>query len=583
MSSVDLALPLLVGTVTVHVAKGRRWSVVEHLLLDAVCRRPRSAEELSEAAGLPERMVVEAFINLMRAGWVELQTQQSRSVFVPTPGGLAVVGAGELPVVTRLAKRSVRYAVERVSGSVLRYRELDFVWAARFRTMSAFREIEPSTDVFEARQAEVVAAMLHDDEEYRGIVPNSTRQGEGFALLSVSGNRVKGLPARSSARLKAAIVDAAAKAPATGGVAGPVRLEPVLREVPRFPARRVTFSHDDVLIGGAQHSNALKAMISAARSAVVVHSTFVGTGQWKSVVADMQAAARDRGVRVDILWGKGDRADQENATRIACEAINAEMRASNLDRLVRAHAFSTGSHAKLIVADDGRGGWNATVGSCNWLSSGFTSTEASLRISDPLAVSDVMEALAQMAHRVTGLNGGIAARLAGGAVNIRRAVQPSPSRRGELRLMLGSDHAEAMLTARDRARREITLGSHKLGRSAKTLALLPASAAAKDGIVSVRMIYDELAEGFLQEAAEALESEYAAKGVIIGRGSPATMHAKFLAWDDDQLLLTSQNMLSANPSDPFAEIGVMITAPDAARRFRERMIPLLPAEPPSQP
>src|SRR5204862_524455 len=117
--------------------------------------------------------------------------------------------------------------------------------------------------------------------------------------------------------------------------------------------------------------------------------------------------------------------DQENETRIACEAINAQMKAMRLDRLVRAHAFSTKSHSKMVVADDGRGGWNAIVGSCNWLSSGFTSTEVSLRMQDPLAVSDVMETLSQMAQRVTVLNGGVAARLAGRALNIRRSTAPS--------------------------------------------------------------------------------------------------------------------------------------------------------------
>ena len=65
-----LAVPVSVGSVTIHVAKGRRWSVVEHLLLDAVCQKSRPAGELATLARLPVRMVVEAMINLMRAGWL---------------------------------------------------------------------------------------------------------------------------------------------------------------------------------------------------------------------------------------------------------------------------------------------------------------------------------------------------------------------------------------------------------------------------------------------------------------------------------------------------------------------------------
>lgn len=579
MNSVDLALPVLVGTVTVHVAKGRRWSIVEHLLLDAVCRSPRSAEELSEAASIPQRMVVEAFINLMRAGWVELRTTDRRSLFAATAGGKAVVGGDELPVVTRLDKRSVRYAVERLSGTVLRYRELDFVWLPRFRSMQStgYREIAPSSDVFEPKQADVVASMLHDDEEFRGIVPYTSRLGDGFALLSVTGQRIKGLPTGASPHLRAAILAAAAKkSPVGRGAPAPLKLPPVARDMPTLPTRRVTFSHDDILIGGQQHRTALRNVIANAGSAIVVHSTFVGTGEWRAVIDELAAAARDRGVKVDIFWGKGDRVDQENETRMACEAINAQMKGMRLDRLVRAHAFSTESHSKMLVADDGRGGWNAIVGSCNWLSSGFTSTEVSLRMNDPLAVSDVMETLSQTAQRVTGLNGGVAARLAGRALNIRRSVVPSTAKRGEVRVILGPEHAEMMLTARDQAKREMWLGSHKLGRSADTVALLPAAAAAGNGGIAVSMFYDEVGVGFPPEAAERLIAEYEAKGIRVRRGAKTTMHAKFLAWDDDDLLITSQNMLSANPNDPYAEVGVLVSAPGVASRFRERMTPLLP-------
>ena len=79
----------------------------------------------------------------------------------------------------------------------------------------------------------------------------------------------------------------------------------------------------------------------------------------------------------------------------------------------------------------------AALGSCNWLSTGFTSFEASVRTNDPLLVSDIMDALAQLAMTVTGLNGGVAAQLAGQAVNIRKSNAPRLSstfmRRSSLR------------------------------------------------------------------------------------------------------------------------------------------------------
>ncbi|MEG3179002.1 hypothetical protein U1872_22565, partial [Sphingomonas sp. RB3P16] len=203
--------------------------------------------------------------------------------------------------------------------------------------------------------------------------------------------------------------------------------------------------------------------------------------------------------------------------------------------------------------------------------------EASVRLTDPLLVSDVMETLSQMAHRVTGLNGGVAARLAGTAVNIRRRTVPSLAKRGELKVVLGPQHAEYVLAARDAARQQIELGSHKLGRSARALALSPAAAAVRDGLVAAHLYYDELSEGVSHEAAERLIEEYASAGVsIIPVGEPR-MHGKFLAWDDDDLLITSQNLLSADPTDPYAEVGIVIKAVGVARSFREKFIGKLAA------
>jgi hypothetical protein len=50
------------------------------------------------------------------------------------------------------------------------------------------------------------------------------------------------------------------------------------------------------------------------------------------------------------------------------------------------------------------------------------------------------------------------------------------------------------------------------------------------------------------------------------------LHAEMLGWDDDDLIITSQNWLSADPSDvdPRREIGVFIRSVGIARMTRER-------------
>jgi hypothetical protein len=49
------------------------------------------------------------------------------------------------------------------------------------------------------------------------------------------------------------------------------------------------------------------------------------------------------------------------------------------------------------------------------------------------------------------------------------------------------------------------------------------------------------------------------------------MHAKFLGWDDDNVVITSHNLLSADPSSDFAELGIHLRASGIGRRLREKL------------
>lgn len=565
-----IALPVQVGSVTVHVAKGRRWSVVEHLLLEAVAQNGSTAANLATAANLPLRMVIEALINLMRAGWLELQASPQGNLFAATAGGRALVGRDELPVSTRLVKRPVRYAVDRLSGSVLRYRELDFMWTKRFRQVEPEVDaiIKPAANIAEARQLDLIQALLDEDEEYRGLVPSSARAGDGYALVRVIDGKVRGL-ASASTQLKERIVEAAAKAP---GRRTEVTVSGLRRPGLQFPKRAVAISADDLVIGGDEHRALLRKIITSANAWITIHSTFVGGGNSAEIFDLVATAARERGVLVDIFWGKSDRPDTFNDTRAASAAINERMKREGLQQFVRAHPFPTDSHAKFIVADDGRGAFVAVLGSCNWLSSNFDSFELSTRTSDALLVSDVMEACAQMVTTATGLNGGIATTLAGQAINIRKMNAERSGRRGEAQIVLGPQHAELVLKARDQAEQSIVIGSHRFGRSADALSLTPTRAKLDAHGIDATVYYGRLSDGLTPTQAAELRITHNQAGMRIRQIVDPRMHAKFLAWDDDNVVITSHNLLSADPSNDFAELGIHMRGNGIARRLREKLL-----------
>jgi cardiolipin synthase len=92
MTILYVAFPVLRGRRRFYVEKGRRWSLVEHVILDSVARQPASAADLAKRSDLPRRIVVEAFIRLMRVGWVELAPGPNGFLFSATPIGRAQIG-----------------------------------------------------------------------------------------------------------------------------------------------------------------------------------------------------------------------------------------------------------------------------------------------------------------------------------------------------------------------------------------------------------------------------------------------------------------------------------------------------------
>jgi cardiolipin synthase len=125
LTTVHVSFPVLRGTSRLFVQKGRRWSVIEHLLLDAVTREPGSAADFAAKSGLPRCVIVEVFIRLMRAGWVEINVVQSRLVFRATALGMVQAPLDQLPAATVTQPKKRSYAIEQITGGVFRSRELD--------------------------------------------------------------------------------------------------------------------------------------------------------------------------------------------------------------------------------------------------------------------------------------------------------------------------------------------------------------------------------------------------------------------------------------------------------------------------
>src|SRR5215471_15117949 len=123
-----LYLPVYRMAASYTVSFGRRWSVLEHLLLVELSSSRRSVAELSEAAALPERLVVEALINLVRQNWIEVRATNEGAVFAATQVGKRRAADENLPAQLQTAVRWMLVCVERLTGAWLRAEDLDLVY-----------------------------------------------------------------------------------------------------------------------------------------------------------------------------------------------------------------------------------------------------------------------------------------------------------------------------------------------------------------------------------------------------------------------------------------------------------------------
>jgi hypothetical protein len=571
--SVRALVPLYRLEVNYLVRHGRRWSALEHLLLWA-CQSPRSAQELALQTDMPVRLISEGLVNLLRAGWVDLRSSDSGNTFSATAAGIAAAAKQVPDHLLETQRRSSQLYMERLSGEYFSIKELTVIR----RGSPEFLQddvIEPQYFTVSPLGPELVDRLpLRRDDTFERLrdTPKLV-PGDLFAILDVGPGGIEGLPRRTPAAVGLALLAAMTrKQTALPAKAGPTMALPSIEAALGDPLKDrgalapFLFSQDTLVIGGTEHLEAADALIRAAQRIVIIHSTFVGKNIQKLLPA-VEVAAR-AGVQVHIHWGKKDDPEgieanpSEMAARLAVTAIPADFR-----RNVHLGQNSTGSHAKIILADCGtREGFTVLLGSCNWLCSPFKSVEASVRTDDPALVAVISQKLAALLAPAVGQDLVVGQLL---AIHAEAAAQPAPVSAHRAMVVSDQDHYAAVRDAMNDVGQggTVLLGSHKFGHAGETTALDPMRAAAKQG-ANVKLFYSKVLPNFGAEAAAAKSTELAA-GTIALHPTEDDMHAKFLSWGDF-LLITSFNFLSASVNGnqrSGSEIGILLQGAGIAEAF----------------
>lgn len=572
MNHVRVAIPVYRGKRKFHLEKGRRWSIVEHLVLAALAEKPHGVAELAQAGRMHQRLVIEILIRLMRAGWVELRSTPTELIFTASDAGISAAAKAELPSAATPVSRSMNFVVDRITGTVFKPRELPFLHknaVIEREQREAIVWLKAPEHESEYEVEDLVEHLFREDEHFVDIERAGDRLMERYALVLVRGSKVEGLPERAPKRLTEAVLAAAER----GSASKPGQSMTVAPPPPPAPGaghakvRYISLADEDLLIGGQANEEALLGLIGGARERLVIHSTFVSESAFDRLKPHLLDAAR-RGARVELLWGEGDDPKSVGRTRKTVVGLRERLAQSGENELIRLHPFTTRSHAKFVIADRMGGSPHALLGSCNWLSSAMALLESGVRLRDARLVADLLYQAAELSRGRDGHWNELTSQLAAYAASVASTSTTKGSGNVAATILFGAEHRELLVRATQTAQTRLFLTTHRVSASARQAFLIPMGTALKTRpALACEMRYGSAPEKGDPNWAE-IASGFDMKGIVVIPPGKPEVHAKVLGWDEDDIVITSQNWLSADPSSnhPRREIGIHLSGTGLANK-----------------
>ena len=572
-----IAIPVKRMSAKVVLEKGRGWSSVDELILWSLSKAPMSATTLAQKSKLPRRVIIEIIVRMMRFRLVEAVLIDGVPAFQTTDRGTAVVASGEqIPTAKRKMSRHVSFVVDRITGTVFSKTDvrLETTSAITFLRNKGFdvRDIEVTgTSLMTSPKANIVRfqKVLRRDESLLFFDGDTVMEREDeYMMVTVDGEDVDGVPEKTPTALleQIRLVAKSSKKDRPILVASLVREDD---ESELSALRPMHFEDGDLIFDHAEHRRAFAQVIGRANRRILLHSTFLRRDAFLAWRHEFRAAVR-RGALVDIFWGSGTAEKPNEKTIVEAMAIASEVaRDEALRERVRIHLRSTGSHSKLIIADDGEGNYTAVVGSCNWLYTGYDRFELSIKLREPGLVADVMDRLSALIAK-PGFKPEIGAELFITAKKLRERDAVGGSH--QARIITGAAHESILREASGTPAGRFVVASDKLGNSAFPNAIIPAEVAAAAVKASPIVIYGDATGKVSGIDASEMTHDVRERGVRLLRVSKG-FHAKFLLWGDDDAVITSLNWCSWTTSAdaPNGEIGVHVKRSGIARDLEIRL------------
>jgi phosphatidylserine/phosphatidylglycerophosphate/cardiolipin synthase-like enzyme/predicted transcriptional regulator len=570
-----LLIPAWHYTAAVIVERVWGWSPVEEAILLALLKKPGSSVDVARDLEIPVQVAKSAVTRLMQHGLLELRLIPSPALSVTKPGEAFVYKGMPLPERSEMRRVGISAVYEPFARNVLPRRDTGF---QRYRksedgdvtlTIPHDGETANINSTFEVYARCFAEGRLRVGETVHSTDADTSRVAMGMMVFPFSDIRDGVFPPDATDELKRVLQDA---------IEGRAPRKKKVRSQSRNAAEGVrvetTFQPNQIVAGGAVHLDRFIAIVEAARSDVIVLSTWValqddqvGRPNKERLWQALERAV-SRGVNCHLFHGAPPE-EKKHA-----EAIN-ELRVrllkhADIPACANVHLKTRDTHAKFLAADDGCGGAAIVIGSCNWLQTPYYSFELSLELRDGAAAACGLSLFAETLAAQPGAmrTVDLLQRLAAHVGRLRSSTFASRAGKADavgatLRVLRAHEHLHVLRTATREAEKRIICGTNRLGAPMEP-ALFDPLREAEGRVLDRRILYGvpskPIRKRHVREA-EALEG-----GVFAVPISNPTLHGKFFLWDDDDIVVTSMNLGSkqADPLKPLDEVGLHFHAPGAA-------------------
>ncbi len=485
-------IPLRRHRVSYTVGQGRPYSPLERLLLQAVQQGHTSLDAIHQLFALHRRVLIEAVVTLMHAGWLAIASE-SENFVVTAAGQAALAQQDALPKGRTLTVRSMAIFEERTAGQLAAQHEIALVRGRELRGLVEQPPVLRRGELPNTVERGAVDPMLRRDmgQWIHSINDVVLEQASGlFAMADVDLARrtVSGIPRRWIDTLALDCIDAAERQPQT-------QSDKISRSILKLNSRIAegvstqsssdwteSIDRADVLTTVEAHRQLLRDTLRSTdvRWAAVL-SPRLSLPQIEAVAPDIEAAIA-RGMTVIVGYSFQSTTDKEAVARLKKLRFHGEQ--DNVAGKLLLTKYS-GSGAALLV--DRHDQFDVFWGSDCWLKTAAGSVRTfSVRLRDPQGLARVLRTLSDsfetdsdgraVAVKLDGYAGELAARRGAATGKFSVQILRGPEHLGVLR----------MLTHKTDNLANFTLGA--LGwqsEATKTLSLVQRFADSVKGPVSV--------------------------------------------------------------------------------------------------